>query len=105
MKADKLRKLIVKYLNHPQSLSQNEVARRSGLAPSTLAQFVNGKEHKITFEQEYKIIDIVAPRLHDPDILAGKLKSILLRQSLPEHKIRETVLKLAHPYIASPQNL
>ena len=54
MKSQALRNLVIKYLNEVAPHSQNELARKIGIAPSTLAQFMKGKEHPIVLNNTCK---------------------------------------------------
>jgi len=75
-----LRKMIKKYLKHPRSVTQNELARRGRMGYSTLSQFLNNKHNGITSEQVALLLDVIAPWERDQVCMSGKLRTQLLKQ-------------------------
>jgi transcriptional regulator with XRE-family HTH domain len=79
--------MIKRYLKHPRAFTQNELARRCGMSPQTLSDFLIGKYNGITSEQERKILDVIAPWEHDETCTAGRLKTSLLKQYYSKSEI------------------
>jgi transcriptional regulator with XRE-family HTH domain len=75
-----LRRMVKLYLKHPRSVTQNELARRSGMGNSTLSQFLDAKHNGVTSEQVARMLDVIAPWERDPICIAGKFKTQLLKQ-------------------------
>jgi hypothetical protein len=75
------------FLNNLKAQSIRDIGRHTGISNGSLQRFLNGKEIKITAEQERKIIIIVAPWELDPVCLAGKAREKMLRQFLTHDEI------------------
>ncbi len=96
-----LRRMIKKYLKHPRSFTQNELARRSHMSVSTLSKFINGKFNKLTSEQEAALIDTIAPWERDAVCIAGKIKTSLLKQYYSKDEIGIIAMKMSPEYANS----
>jgi transcriptional regulator with XRE-family HTH domain len=92
-----LRRMIRKYLKHPRSFTQNELARRSHMDNSTLSEFIKGKHNGLTSEQEAALIDIIAPWERDPVCVAGRIKTQLLKQYYSKSEIAIIATKMIDP--------
>jgi hypothetical protein len=57
------------------------------MGKQTLSDFLLNKHNGITSEQEKKILDIIAPWERDVICVAGKLKTMLLKQYFSQDEI------------------
>ncbi len=89
-----LRKLTIAYLEKENSLSQNETARRAGIPTSTFSKFLAEKFAKITCEQESALLAIIKPEYSDVDVIAGRIKQIVLRK-YPRLIAESAIIRLA----------
>jgi len=89
-----LRRMIKKYLLHPRSFTQNELARRCKMGNSTLSEFIKGKHNGLTSEQEAAILDTIAPWERDPICMAGRIKTQLLKQYFSKDEIAKIALQI-----------
>jgi transcriptional regulator with XRE-family HTH domain len=95
---NQLRKMIKKYLEHPKSMAQIEIARQLQISKGTLSDFLRGKDFKIDHELYRRIVDIVAPWEYDFEIRAGKIKTRLMKDRYTEDDMRKIFLTLAKKY-------
>lgn len=89
-----LRRMIKKYLKHPRSFTQNELARRSHMGTSTLSEFLKGKHNGLTSEQEAALIDVCAPWERDPVCVAGRMLTSLYKQYFSKEQIDRIASKM-----------
>jgi transcriptional regulator with XRE-family HTH domain len=89
-----LRRMIKRYLKHPRSVTQNELARRSHMGNSTLSQFLDNKHNGIKTEQIARILDTIAPWERDACCVSGKLKTQLLKQYFSHDEIAKIALQM-----------
>lgn len=94
MKAETLRRYAQEFLGREKSLSQNELARRASIPTSTFSKFLSGKFAELTVDHEAKLLVIVRPEYSDVDVIAGKIKQVIVRR-YPLAIANEAILRLA----------
>lgn len=94
MKVETLRKYALEFLSGDNYITQNELARQSGIPTSTFSKFLSGKFTEINFQQEAKLLSIVKPEMSDVDVVAGKIKQLIVRK-YPLSVANEAILRLA----------
>lgn len=94
MKADSLRKYTKDFLASKGAPSQNEIGRRAGIPTSTFSKFLSEKYAELTMEQEANLLAIVRPELSDVDVVAGKIKQLVVRR-FPASVANDAILRLA----------
>ena len=94
MKTKLLRKHCKDFIQKEVLITQNELARRSGIPASTFSKIMTGKFTDISLDPETKLLLIVKPELSDIDVIAGKIKQIVVRK-YPASVAHAVIIRLA----------